>query len=181
MGSFYGTGAVYFLWPVLILTLMFEYIWCALSLFLSFKIGMLQRTALSALKRHLFTVFVTSFGCNAALTVVLYILYFVSEVHPSLAEALNAPFIGINGTLTALFVILLILLTGMLKYILYQRIVFRMQSVEEIRKCVVFLAILTTPWLYLLPTQTAYGLLGSIMMAIGSLTPGELPTGLLLE
>ncbi len=183
MGSFYTTGAVFFLWPALILTLIFEYVWCVLSILLAFRTGNPRGTALPALKKHLFPVFVTSFGCNAALTAVIFALYVLSEINPGLSAALNAPFSGLGGTLTALLVIALVLLTGTLKSILYRRIVFRrtVSGEETGRKTIRILTILTTPWLYLLPTQTAYALLGSVMMAIGRLAPGELPAELPTE
>ena len=179
MGSFYATGAVYFLWPVLILTLIFEYAWCALSLAAAFR-AFSRSGAAAALKKHLFSVFVTSVGCDAALTAALYVLYFVSEARPGLAAALDAPFSGAAGTLAALFVIALVLLAGLVKYVLYRRVVLlRAEAEEEKRiKMCALLAALTTPWLYLIPTRTAYAVLGSVMMAIGRLAPGDLPSAL---
>ena len=52
----------------LILTLIFEYAWCALSLLVAFGWRTPKGTAGEALKNHLLAVFVTSLGCNAALT-----------------------------------------------------------------------------------------------------------------
>ena len=179
MESFYATGAVYFLWPVLILTLIFEYAWCALSLAAAVRI-VSRGGAAAALKKLLLSVFVTSFGCDAALTALLYILYFVSESNPGFAAALEAPFSGAAGTLAALLVIALVLLAGFVKYTLYRRVVLLRAETEEgkRRKLCALLAALTTPWLYLLPTRIAYALLGNVMMAIGRFAPGELPSEL---
>ena len=180
MESFYATGAVYFLWPVLLLTLLFEYVWCAFALAVSF--GAARRGAVrQALRRHLLSVFVTSLGCDAALTGALYVLYLVSELRPAFGAALEAPFQGAAGTLAALLCIALVLGCGALKTLLYRRIVLKRTVLEEerlrLRACRL-LGLLTTPWPYLVPTRIVYGVLGGVMTALGSLAPGELPADL---
>ncbi len=180
MGTFYATGAVFFLWPVMLLTLIFEYGWCAVSLAAAFGIHTPKGTARAALRRHLPAVFITSLGSDAVLTAVLYVLYVLSAAYPAFSAALDSPFRGWAGTMAALLCIMLILADSVMKYILYLRIVLRrtvLEDAERLRACRI-LSVMTTPWLYLVPTQTAYALLGSVMMALGRLTPGELPSEL---
>ena len=178
MGSFFGTGAVYFLWPVLILTLIFEYAWCILAVLIAFGAGMPKGVAKRVLKDKLLPIWITSIGVNAALVLATYILYWISQDSPRLASWLEHPFSGLGGTLAALGCIALVLGAGLLKYVLYRRIVLKklkdLGDRERLRACR-RMAVLTTPWLYLLPTAAAYEILGTIMMGLGSLAPGELP------
>lgn len=169
---FYATGMLYFVWPVLPLTLLTEYIWDLVAICLSFlpfssKVGVKQ-----LIRRHYFPTFVVSFGCNAFLFGLILILEAVGEANPAFADALENPFANVAGTLAALLFFLLVLLIGLLKAILYDRIVYRRMAIEVKRRriCLILLSLLTVPWLFLIPTALAADKLGSFLIWLGSLS-----------
>lgn len=169
---FYATGMLYFVWPVLPLTLLTEYIWDLVAICLSFlpfssKVGVKQ-----LIRRHYFPTFVVSFGCNAFLFGLILILEAVGEANPAFADALESPFANVAGMLVALLFLLLVLVIGLVKGILYDRIVYRRMAIEVRcrRGCLVLLSLLTVPWLFLMPTAFVADKLGSLLIWLGSLS-----------
>ena len=74
MGSFYATGLLYFVWPMLALTLLFSYIWTLIAFSLSFGIGEGRKALIAHIRKHFFASLVTSFGCDALLAAVILVL-----------------------------------------------------------------------------------------------------------
>ena len=96
----------------------------------------------------------------------------VGEANPAFAAALENPFANAAGLLAALLFFLLVLLIGLLKAILYDRIVYRRMAIEVKRRriCLILLSLLTVPWLFLIPTALAADKLGSLLIWLGSLS-----------
>ena len=171
MGAFNETGLLFFIWPVAALTLLFDYGWSALTLYISLGFAKTADRFL-IFKKKLFAVFVTSFGVDALLAGILFLLLILSKLYPALDGWITQPFIGLGGTLAALGCILLVIGGGLLKYVLYRNVVFKKstdQSPAQRNTLSLILALFTAPWTFLLPTATATAWLGEIMIAIGSL------------
>lgn len=176
MGTFYATGLLYFVWPMLALTLLFSYVWCLIAFALCFGIRQGRAALTASIRKHFFAVFVTSFGCDALLTAAVLVLEVFAQSSPAVAAVLDQPFTSSASTWAAIGCIAAVLLTGVLKAVLYDRIALR--RVELVnpasRKArIVILSLLTTPWLFLVPSAYAISVLGEVMVAIGSLMPGE--------
>lgn len=177
METFYATGLLFFVWPVVALTLLADYVWVALCFGLSLRVAGVQ-SKWATFKSRFFAVFVASFGADALLAALLLAATAVAQSNASLATWLANPFAGLGGTLTALGTILAVLLCGVLKWALYQKIVFKRVSgltPRQIRTISALLAALTTPWTFLLPTAAASGWIGETLIAVGGLAGGISP------
>lgn len=172
MEAFYATGVLFFTWPVVALTILIDYVWVALCFGLSLWIvGAQDRWA--AFKSRFFAVFVASFGADALLAVLILATIAIAQSNARVAAWLEQPFVGMGGTLTALGCILAVALCGLLKWVLYRNIVLKkLKGLQktQIQTVSVLLAVLTTPWTFLLPTATVGLWIGEIMIAIGEMT-----------
>lgn len=171
MQSFYATGLLFFIWPMVILTLLMDYAWDAAAFSIAFRCAGVQNRW-SAFKNGFFAVFVTSFGADALLAGLLLLLTILAQHNAAVADWLNAPFGGMGGTLAALGCIAMVPLCGLLKYVLYKRIVFRKaKGMDDRQRRVVsaVLAALTAPWTFLIPTASASAWMGQMMMGVGKL------------
>lgn len=176
MGSFYATGLLYFVWPMLALTLLFSYIWTLIVFSLSFGIGQGKQALISFIRKHFFASWVTSFGCDALLAAVVLVLEIIAQSSPAAAAILDNPFTSAASTWAAIGVIALVVLAGLLKYVLYRRIALkRMELADPASKNIrlIIFTLLTTPWLFLVPSAQAIKVLGETMVAIGGLFGGE--------
>jgi len=178
MGSFYATGLLYFVWPMLALTLLFSYIWTLIAFSLSFGIGEGRKALIAHIRKHFFASLVTSFGCDALLAAVILVLEIIAQSSPAAAAVLDHPFTSAASTWAALGVIALVLLTGLLKHVLYRRIALKklelVNPASKNTRLIIF-TLLTTPWLFLAPSAPMIRILGETMVAIGGLMGGELP------
>lgn len=169
MEAFYSTGLLFFVWPMIVLTLLLDYVWVALCFDLSLLIAGVKERWVS-FRNRFFAVFVASFGADALLAGLLLALLAVAQANARVDAWLEHPFVGTGGTLAALGCILAVLLCGLLKWTLYRKIVLkRLQGLEkrQIQIISTILAVLTTPWIFLLPTATAGVWIGEIMITIG--------------
>ncbi len=169
MESFYATGLLFFLWPMVALTLLVDYVWAALCFGLSLWFAGVQGKW-EAFKSRFFAVFITSFGADALLAAALLGLLLVAQSSARVAAWLEHPFAGWGGVLMAVGCIALVLLCGLLKWTLYRKVVLkRMKGADprQMQRISATLAILTTPWTFLLPTAMAGAWMGEIMVAVG--------------
>lgn len=169
--AFYSTGLLFFVWPMVALTLLIDYIWVALCFGIALRAVNVQEWW-ATFKSRFFALFVTSFGADALLAGLMLAALAVAQLNTQWAVWLEHPFESTGGSLTALGCILTVVLCGLLKWMLYRNIVFkRLKGVErrQIQKLSLLLAILTTPWTFLLPTTTVGVWLGEMMIAIGGL------------
>jgi len=171
--AFYATGIVFFMWPVLALTLLFRYAW-DLAVFFGAAVWVKLQQRKKLFLSCFFAFFLVSFGVDALAALLILILSVAAQQTPALLHSLEAPFVGITGTLAAVAVILLVMGTGALKYWLYRRFVFRALETDAGKKTgfLLTLALLTAPWLFLTPTRLAFEWLGVILSNLGSLTGG---------
>lgn len=177
MEAFYATGVLFFTWPIVALTLLIDYVWVALCFGLSLWIaGVQDRWA--AFKNRFFAAYVASFGADALLAVLILAAIAIAQSNTRVATWLEHPFAGTGGTLTALCCILAVALCGLLKWVLYRNIVLeKLKGLQksQIQTVSVLLAVLTTPWTFLLPTATVGAWIGGIMIAIGGLAGNASP------
>ena len=181
MEPFYATGLLFFTWPMVTLTILAEYVWAVLSFALSLRFAGVENRR-SALKSRFFAVFVASFGADALLAVAVLLLLTVAQSSAALTAWLEHPFVGAGGTLAALGCLLLVALCGLLKWALYRNIVFgKLQGVSarQRKTLATVLAILTTPWLFILPTATVGAVMGEMMVALGGIAGVPAPESLL--
>jgi hypothetical protein len=168
---------LFFVWPVVALTLLADYAWVALCFGLSLRVaGVKGKWA--AFRMRFFAVFVASFGADALLAGLLLAATAVAQSSASVAAWLAHPFAGLGGTLAALGCILAVLLCGVLKWALYRKIVFKRAkelTLRQVRTVSALMAALTAPWTFLLPTAAASGWIGEILIAIGGLAGGVSP------
>ena len=171
MNAFYATGIVFFMWPVLALTLICHYCFDMVVLFGVAAVAKLQQLK-GLFVRRFAAFFVASFGADALAALVILLLSAVAQSHPALSDAMESPFAGLPGSGAAVAVILLVIGAGALKHWLYRRFVFRaLQADCKQRAFFLFvLSLLTTPWLFLLPTRLVVEWLGAIMSCLGALS-----------
>lgn len=157
MTSFHETAILVYSWPVLPLTLLWCYLWDAIMFFTVLSIVGHKK------KKQLFigsytSVFIVSLGVNALCAAVLWL-------SSALVRSQN------SVLLTKTVLVILVVCSGIIKYNIYQRIVFvrhHFDSIQSRKKVAVFLACLTAPWLFLVPAEYAYDWLGTILITLGA-------------
>ena len=171
MNAFYATGVVFFMWPVLALTLVYHYC-LGMAVFFGAAVIVRLRQLKGLFVRRFAAFYAASFGADALAALVILLLSVAAQSRPALLDALESPFANWPGAGAAIAVVMLVIGAGALKHWLYRRFVFRTLLADGKQKAffLFVLSLLTTPWLFLLPTRFVSEWLGAIMSCLGALS-----------
>lgn len=158
MLSFHETGLMLFTWPVLPLTLLWSYLFGMLAYYLVLLCLRAENRKQLLISGYP-SVFLVSLGVDA-------LLVFTSWGCSTLVQGLQ------STGLARLVLLALMTLAGVLKWQLFARVVLLRSKSLDLRQrkvAALSMAVLSTPWLMLVPPASAYPLMGDVLMFLGRL------------